>query len=191
MKDYYIDNMLQELNSMSRMAVIENASVTGKMISIYSNILRYRWNEEGKQVTAEKEINIALKCCELFNLKNSGMLSYEYRGKDEVKTIFVPHYTIVLCIKKLLGAIESRDRRLKLQIEINENDGATWIHFLLSGQIDFEEVVNKVDYPSEGQGYEDINAAIRRWKEKFGEKSFKFIMNANDKEQLKISFGCR
>ena len=79
MKDYYMNNVLlhnflQELNSISRMAVIENAFTTEKMINIYSHLLKYRWNEVGKKVTATKEMNMVLKCCELFKLKNEALI---------------------------------------------------------------------------------------------------------------------
>lgn len=190
MKDY-INNLLQELNSISRMAVIENAFVTERMISIYSNILRYRWNGEGREVTAAKEMDIVLKCCELFRLKNNDRLIYEYEENSEIKTIFIPHYTIIACIKSMLAVIERTGRQFKVQIKVNRSDETTWIHFVLTGQIDFENVLDRVDHCGEIQEYEDFNEAVRRWKERFGEDSLKTTLYSRSKGQLDMSFGCR
>lgn len=190
MKDY-INNLLQELNSISRMAVIENASVTEKMIGDYSQILKYRWNEEEKEVTAEKEMSIVLKCCELFKLKHNGILDYQYMEKSEIKTIFIPHHTMVACIKHVLEVMESMPKAFELQIEVSENKEMTWIRFLFTGQIDFGSIVERASLGDEEQKYEQFNEAVSRWQERFGEESFKVTVHTINKGQLEMSFGCR
>lgn len=187
----YINTLLQELNSISRMAVIENASVTEKMLVNYSQILKYRWNEERKEVTAEKEMSIVLKCCELFKLKHNGILNYQYTEMSETKTIFIPHHTMVTCVKHVLKVLEGMTKAFDLQIEVSENKGMTWIQFLFVGQIDFDSVLKQVSLCGEEQKYEQFNEAVSRWQERFGEGSFKLIVHTINKGQLEMSFGCK
>ncbi len=187
----YINDLLQELNSISRMAVIENALVTEKMIGIHSHILKYRWNEEGKEVTAAKEMDIVRKYCELFRLKHNNVLDFKYTEKSDLKIIFMPHYTIAACIKQILTVMDNPIKPFQLHIEVSQKDEVTWIRFLFMGPIDFEAVLEKVKQGDKNQDYEHFDEVIRRWKEKFGTESFKLELHATNQRQLEMSFSCQ
>nr|WP_302595467.1 hypothetical protein [uncultured Cellulosilyticum sp.] len=193
MKDYYMNNVLlhnflQELNSISRMAVIENAFTTEKMINIYSHLLKYRWNEVGKKVTATKEMNMVLKCCELFKLKNEALIDYTYIENGDITTVFIPHYTMVAYIKGVLSVTQGMMNPLKLHIEVSQRKAEIWIQFFFTGQVNFKEIVEKADYLDNGQDYESFSEATKRWQETFKEDSFKIAIQEN---QLEICFVCR
>lgn len=191
MKDFYLNNMLQELNSISRMAVIENAFITEKMASTYSKLLKYRWKEENQKVTAAKELDIVLKCCELFRLKHNGLLEYKYIEKSDIKTIFIPHYTIVACLKSILAECESMGQPVKLQIEANQYQEFTEIIFEFRGNADFNEVLKKANHNSKQLEYESFSEAEKRWKDRFGEESFKLAIPQRNHEQLDIILCCK
>lgn len=186
-----LHNFLQELNSISRMAIIENAFATEKMINLYSNMLKYRWHEEGKKVTAAKEMNIVLKCCELFKLKNELLLEYTYSEEADLTTVFIPHYTIIACFKSLLAANESMAKPFKLHMEVTQKDDAACICFFFKGQIDFKSAVEKVSTFGNQQGYEDFNEAVARWQKRFGEDTFKLKINEVSGKELEMCFICR
>lgn len=189
MKDY-MNNMLKVLNSISRVAVIENAPVTEKMLNIYSNILKYRWNEEGKEVTVAKEMEIALKCCELFTIKNNGRLVYGYKVDSELNTLFMPHYTIIVCLKKVLDVLDSLAKQCELQINVEQIEGMIWIQFLFSGQIDFTVLLQRITNGMDQEIYEDFNEAVKRWRTYFGENTFEMAATSQNSRQLKLRFGC-
>lgn len=196
MKDYYtnsmlLHNFLQELNSISRMAIIENAFVTEKMINIYSNILKYRWYEEGNKVTAAKEMNIVLKYCELFKLKNEFLLDYTYGEKADMTTVFIPHYTIVTCLKSLLASGENMAKPFKINIEVTQKDDETWIQFFFTGQVDFKVMIEKVNTVNKQPAYESFNEAVARWQKSFGEDAFKLSINETAGEEMEMCFICR
>lgn len=192
MKDYYrnnvlLHNFLQELNSISRMAVIENAFVTEKMINSYSNLLKYRWNDVGKKVTAAKEMNMVLKYCELFKLKNEGLMAYTYKVNGDITTLFIPHYTIVAYIKGLLSVAQDMREPFTLHIEVKERNSQMYIQLLFKGVINFQKLMESAQYLSDGQEYESFSEAAKRWQEAFKEGSFKIDIQA---EQLELCFVC-
>lgn len=193
MKDYSIDNvllhnLLQELNSISRMAVMENAFVTQKMMNIYSNLLKYRWNEEGKKVTVAKEMSMALKCCELFRLKNEALLEYTYTENADITTLFIPHYTILAYIKGILSMGQDMGKPFALHIEVSQRNTETWIQLFFTGMADFEEIMERANNLGNQKGDGSFKEIARLWQEIFKEDSFKIDLQRN---KLEICFVCR
>ncbi len=96
-----IEKLLNDLNSFSRMAVIENAPLTEKIINKYILILKYKYQKRTDPVIAEKELQVAKAIFEFGALKY-GNISGEINNQIDLKSILIPHYVIAGYLESLL-----------------------------------------------------------------------------------------
>lgn len=167
-----MNRMIQELNSISRMAVIENAVVTEHLICDYINILKYRWNEEEKMVAAAKEIGIIKRSCELYQKTSNQSFVYKIEEDTDVKMVFVPHYTILSAVLTMLEKSRGQEETLHLTLNAKESNGRIKIKLLFEGAFPWSTYYEKI-WNEKSSSYEDMYHSFSRWTAEFGENSWR------------------
>ena len=178
-----INNVLQMLNSISRMAVLEGAFTTEKMLSLYNQSLKYRFLEEGKDVVLDKEVQQLLKCCELSALKRQQLFSYDYERSCDIKATFIPHYALLGCMKGLVGVFETYQKPIHMAIRVFKEQEQVCVTFQAEGDIDFAKVIELVKLQKD---YDGFAKSSERWRNAFGKEALEVVPNAP--RILKIKF---
>lgn len=172
---FEIDELISELNSISRVAVIENATLTERMLFCYSTLMKYKWKNEEKAVIADNEIKNLLKLCELFNIKYNYKYIYSVKSQIDLKSIFIPHYSIVGAVEYMEQQAAREGVALELKISIYDADNKTHIKIKLNSpkRYNMKEILRE----DNSDEYGKMRQCINRWQETFGDKTVQMKEN--------------
>ncbi|MFA9377653.1 MAG: hypothetical protein ACERKZ_12960 [Lachnotalea sp.] len=172
---FEIDEFMSELNSISRVAVIENATLTERMLFCYSTLMKYKWKNEGKSVIADNEMKNLLKLCELYDIKYNNKYAYSLKSKIDLKSIFIPHYSIIGVVEHMEQQAAKEGVSLELKISIYDLDNKTHIKIKLISpkRYNMKEILRE----DNSEEYCDIRQCIYRWKNTFGDKTVQMKEN--------------
>lgn len=170
--------MIQELNSISRMAVIENATVTELLICDYIKIIKYRWNEEEKMIAAAKEIEIIKRSCELYQKTTNQSFTYKVQEETDVKMVFIPHYTILSVISGMLQQLRNKEGNVNLVLHVKEINGQVMITILFEGSFPFNTYYETM-MAQNASNYESVWNSFSRWTAQFGADTWNVVNELN------------
>jgi hypothetical protein len=182
----WLEVLLKELNSISRMAILENAFKTEKMLRSYSKVLKYRWDHEENRVIASSEFEAMKTLCMLYQSKWHKMFRFDIRQSADAKSLFIPHYGMMSYLAAILESLEN-ERKEDLQVTVSAEilEGRRVFCLLFTGSECFEKVYLKAQKAKQGL-YEAIPAAEERWTRTFGEN--KIQIKIENEICMKISF---
>lgn len=142
MEQKNIEDIILKLNSISHMALIENADATQKMLIAMIRLLRHRWQPQNSKVLASMELKLADMICSYYALKSNHNLTYQIQESDELHMVFVPHYTILGWYDSILNTINNEydNARLVLTTELVKQEHFHEIHIVMKGNLDFQKV---------------------------------------------------
>ncbi len=172
---FEIDELISELNSISRVAVIENATLTERMLFCYSTLMKYKWKQDGKSVIADKEIKNLLRLCELFEIKYNYKYKYETKPHIDLKSIFIPHYSIVGIVEYMEQQAAQDGVALEVFISIYDANKKLFVKIILncSKRYNLKEILRE----DKSKEYSKIGQCVNRWQTTFGNKTVQLKEN--------------
>lgn len=184
-----INEIIQGLNQISRMAVLENAQKTERMVSILSKWMKYRFTEEKKMVIARKEILMANMILESVDLGGSIDMQCELVEETDLNSIFLPHYSISAYVNNIMKALLEETRQCKVTIRATGENEKVIISLRFEGEFKPSTCKQRASQLSKRDEYEDLERVKERWQEQFGENTIELIENDEEK-QLLVTMTC-
>ena len=187
-----IEQIILKLNTVSRMAIIENAPNTEKMLVALSKFLRYRYQSEDSTVIAETELKVAEVLCDYYNTQFGSIAEFIY--EDDAKLLgvtFIPHFTLLSYYYCMLSVFGSKDINFQLRMTTK----VTLIGEVVRIMIEFEGPSNmqgiyKEAYSYEPDEYGSIRQAVRRLTAVIGESNLRIHCD-NDNNRLEVIIQCK
>jgi hypothetical protein len=177
--EHWLENILHDLNSISRIAVLEQSLQTEKMICNYSKLLKYRWNYENKVVTASMEIDMIRMLFEFYQIKWNTSFTYDMNTTFDTKSIFIPHYTIVAYTTLVLELLEKTSHGyLEVLLEVDKADDTIIIKIQILGNETFDKIIECLQNDS-SISYESIVSSRKRWNNAFGDSTIELSVKNN------------
>lgn len=182
MNDKTIESLLSNLNSISRMAIIENASKTEKMLCNFTKIIKYMYGEKDKFVMASTELNCINKICKFYKIYMKGYFDSNIEENTIWDNIFVPHFTMCSIIYSLLECINYEDAKIfKIDIRALNNHKKNKIQIMIIGEKDYETLLKKA-YSFKGFSKLTMKSALNKI-----ENTDKFKVNIEIKNYKSLS----
>lgn len=167
-----LEKILQEINSISRMAIIEEATQTEKMLCNYSKLLKYRYAHQGKTVTVSMELSILRMMFEIHEAKVNGLIQFSVENIIDTNAYFIPHYVILSYMEYILTFLEKHSiKTVDITLNIQEQNGALEIQFYFSGFVFLSNLMSELTEPSVCNEYTCLAASKSRWNHLFGKDS--------------------
>lgn len=161
-----MDLILSKLNTISRMAIIENAPNTEKMLITFTKVLKYRYQIENPMVIAETEIKLAEVLCECYNILIPNMTDFVYEDQSKcLGVVFVPHFSLLSYYYCVMNVLLTREQKVHVKISTRvtvEADG-TQILIIFIGNTDMQAVYKEA-YVFIQDEYISLKQAIARLK---------------------------
>lgn len=111
------------LNSMSALAIIENAPKTRNVILNLSKMLRYTLKKSNQLVTLKEEIDYVESYLKLQKIRFEDRLDYEIKLEESTKKELIPFMLVQVFVENsVIHAIEPNDKKSKIVIESKMED---------------------------------------------------------------------
>jgi hypothetical protein len=187
----WMKKILLELNSISRVAVIEQAYGVEKMLRYYTKLLKYRWSYEGTAVIASMEFAHLEMLVEYYQVKWSKGLTFEIEVGSgtppnfDLKSVMIPHFTFCSTLISCLEEIQGMGMpAVHIKVLASTVEGKLVITMVFQGDMDCQELKEQLlrRTPTE---YDSFCSARKQWMEKYGEASV--VIEAKT-ESLKIKY---
>lgn len=121
MKKHVLDNLMLHLNSISRIAAIENATQTQKYIQQVTNIIRYKASREGQILTVSEELKAVENFLNVYKMRLGDLFFYELAVDEDSLVCYIPHYTMMCFVENVLfHAFVSKEEVMRLKIIIKK-----------------------------------------------------------------------
>lgn len=182
----YFLQVAQEINHLSRLAVLENAPKTQKGLSSLSKLIKYRMSEEDNLVVAEREVRMASESVMLATLTKNMQIQFEYIEEADLKSVFIPHGTICIYLSKYIHQIQGEGTSTDIRIRSLTVGDKVQIRIEISGNYNVGKVYRQMLQCETKEGYESIANVNKRWIDCFGEGSIR----VEETEQLSILLEC-
>jgi LytS/YehU family sensor histidine kinase len=102
MNNHFYDYLLNQLNGISRIAVMENANATQKEIIKLTEYIRYKFGREKEIVKLQDELSAVNNLIVLYKSRMGDKLTYKEKLVSGAKEIYLPHYTVMTFIENCL-----------------------------------------------------------------------------------------
>jgi LytS/YehU family sensor histidine kinase len=127
MKGHFYDYLLSQLNGISRIAVMENASTTQKEVIRLSEYIRYKYSRKEEIVKLEDELVVVHQLIKLYQTRLGNQLSYEEEIPECAKDIYLPHYAVLTFIENsLYHAFQTKAGIWEIGVSV-EKDGENFL----------------------------------------------------------------
>lgn len=184
--EQWMENILRDLNSISRISILEQAFQTEKMICNYSKLLKYRWNYERKIVTASMEIDMIRMLLEFYQNKWAESFSFHMNTTSDIKSIFIPHYTILSYTTATLEFLEKTCQgNIKVILDVVKTNDHILINIQVLGKVPFDKLYESMQR-DKSDSYDSIFSSSKRWNDAFGDSKINFKIKNN--EYIYLSF---
>lgn len=186
----WMEKILQDLNRMSRVAVIEQAFDVESMLRNYAKILKYRWSHIDKEVPIQMEYIHLDMLLAYYRIQFNKQLIFEMQLEPSVKGVMIPHYTLMSIVGSILegitftvdGKVNCRVSTAVLMKEEIEQAQRFLISIQFEGNVDFKEVL--VCSQNVDVSYESLGGACARWKQAFSDADVE--LSTDEKNALSI-----
>jgi len=136
MQGINLDKIMNELNRISRMAIIENAPDTEKMLTTLMKFLKYRYNNKENAIVTQ-ELRMAKSICNFYKLKTGRNIEFiAHYDENQLNSFLVPSFSILSFYYCLLESINenTNDDALKITTSFFYNR----LDIQFQGEFDFE-----------------------------------------------------
>lgn len=169
----WMEKILQDLNRMSRVAVIEQAFDVESMLRNYAKILKYRWSHKDKEIPIQMEYIHLDMLITYYRIQFNKQLDFEMQLEPSIRGVMIPHYTLIGIVTSILGSITfTADGKMNCIVcssvfnkEQSQKKQTILISIQLLGNIDFKEAL--VRSQNSADSYESLEGACDRWKQEF------------------------
>ena len=129
-----IEEVIHELNCISRMALIENAPQTSRLSICAMRFLKYKYMEESREVVAYKEFEMAENLLELEHLKGNRSFTYQCTKTVDLNTCFLPHYSLLEKLEHVLSQCSEAGSKTHLELITKGEHQHVKIMLIVGGQ---------------------------------------------------------
>jgi LytS/YehU family sensor histidine kinase len=120
MQKHFINDLLHQLNSISRMAAIENAAATQHQIIMLTEYFRYKFGRENQIVKLFDELHAVNNLISLYKCRVGDTLIYLEEADPDGLEIYVPHYTVMTFVENCLHhAFENKEGIWQIRLCVN------------------------------------------------------------------------
>lgn len=181
------EKLLLDLNSISRVAVLEQAYLVETMLRNYTKILKYRWAYEQKNVTVNMELIHLQMLLEYYQVKWASQLNFKISvmSDTDTKAVMIPHFSFCSVIINCLEKLQEKEPILKIEILVSTMGDELIIKILLAGDIDVKELKHNI-LSKESSEYDTFYETQIRWKKMFGVNSL--LLEEEEKSGFIIQF---
>ncbi|MCX7708444.1 MAG: histidine kinase [Clostridia bacterium] len=125
MKKHFLDNLMLHLNSISRLAAMENAGQTQKHTGKVINSIRYKTSRENQLLTVNEEIKAVENFLDIFKMRFGDSLQYQMDIDTEALSCYIPHYTLMTFVENALyHAFETTEGTREFKISVKRTDNS-------------------------------------------------------------------
>lgn len=166
----HIEDIILKLNTISRMAVIENAPDTERMLVVFTRVLKYRYQTENQMVIAEKELRLAEKMCDYYNVKSENMIEFiQQDSRRGLGSVLIPHFSLLSFYYCMFNILSSHGKKyyIRVQTDVEGTDTGCGISIVYTGNVDFKSVYPEI-YEYASDEYVSIKRAVAVWQQTFG-----------------------
>lgn len=136
-----MQEIIKELNNISRMAVIENAPRTQEMTSCISKLLKYTYMEAGEKVLVSRELEMVECYLRYFELKGNPIFEYCYEIRADVKSCFMEPFRLLRIVKTIIEKQIAKDSPISICITVEEVQTDVKLIAKVDGKVIMEEKV--------------------------------------------------
>lgn len=123
MKKNYLNQLILQLNSVSRVCAMENAPQSQKLIKQIIDSIRYRTGREGQLLKIREEIAAAKNLLGMLQFRYGDILKYTIAYSQEDLNIYVPHYTIMTFVENsIYHAFENREGTWEVGVILSQTE---------------------------------------------------------------------
>jgi len=183
--------ILLDLNSISRVAVIEQAYGVEKMLINYTKLLKYRWSYEGKAITANMELAHVEMLLEYYQVKWNKCLTFQIHKENsvtsdiDISSLIIPHFTLCGTLINCLEEIQAIGMPLvEIKVLTSIVDDKPIVTIIFQGNMYFEQVRENI-LSKQSTEYDTFYIAQRQWINKYGNDS---VTVKVERESLMIKF---
>lgn len=178
-KKHFINNLVLQLNCISRISAMENAPRTQKLINMVIDSIRYRTGRENQIVRIKKELKYVEIFLETFKIRFGEMLKYTIDSEQSCLDIYIPHYTIMTFVENsMYYAFDDKEGPWEVGIIISKTDTGTKI--LISDNGTGFEPKTYIKYDDRNLSYGSISSTLSR---------FIQFSGGEDAVEIKSSYG--
>jgi two-component system, sensor histidine kinase YesM len=109
---------MQQLNSVSSMSMMEEASSTQNQVIQLSQFLRYKYGTTNEIVSLQEELNQVKNLIELYKIRNGDRIEYSENIDLDKKNRYVLHYTLMTFVENCLFHAEDEVEEGILRINL-------------------------------------------------------------------------
>ena len=136
MQQINLDKIMNELNRISRMAIIENAPDTEKMLTTLIKFLKYRYNNKVNAIVTQ-ELRMAKSICNFYKIKTGRNIEFiAHFDENQLNSFLVPSFSILSMYYCLLESTKENTNENDLKITTSFLNNRLDIQF--QGEFDFQ-----------------------------------------------------
>jgi len=102
LKDHFVRNLISQLNCVSRVAAMENAGQTQRLIKSLTEIVRYKEAATDKLIKAETELRAVDHLMTVFHVRFGDLLHFQRQGWELAADLYLPHYAIMTFVENAM-----------------------------------------------------------------------------------------
>lgn len=184
LKSHFLYNCL---NSISHMAILEEAEKTNEIVSKFSEYLRLVFENENKSIKLSEELQKVEDYLKIQKIRFEDKLNYKIMLEESLKNQKIPYYTILPFIEEMVmfKVVEKSSKGIiEIDIDYDENDV---VIILKSNKIINLEENNQMieNYLKENNHYNfGIENVKERFLKAFGEKYEIKVENGNTRRVI-------
>lgn len=120
MKRHFLENLILELNCISRVAAMENAHQSQKLIKWLIDNIRYKTGREGQILKVKEELEAADNLFKMFKIRFGDAFEYNIDVDPISLDVYIPHYTLMAFVENCLyHAFENKEGLWQVKIDIH------------------------------------------------------------------------
>lgn len=123
MKKYFIDNLISQLNCISRISALENAPKAQKLTKQIINNIKYKTGRQGQIIKLNEEINAVQNLIEIFKFRFGDIIKASISIDKEYYDVYIPHYTLMTFVENsFYHAFENKEGCWEVRVESKDAD---------------------------------------------------------------------
>lgn len=150
--EYELEKLQKELNVISRMAVIENASNTERMLTIMVKLLKYRYGGSLQLNTPIKELKLAKSLCEYHHLSTGRQVEVMVNVEQHILSQYtIPFFSVLSWYFCAVDIMEMSGTDKSMIIENRVEEGMLEMKFI--GDFRFQQLYTRYLEDTQSQDY--------------------------------------
>jgi two-component system, sensor histidine kinase YesM len=122
-KNYFYDSFFSHLNTLFRIAAMENATKTQQYILKISELIRYKTTREEQLLPVKDEMRAVENFIDIFKMRFEDCFNITFDIAPEALNYYIPHYTLMTFVENALyHGLEMREDTKTLIINAGKTE---------------------------------------------------------------------